>query len=376
MVQEINWNKKPYYYLLTYNYYSFFSGDARAKYKLFEIGRDKVFSSLPLALTINSPCRFFFAPIPIECQEYLKESARLEHREAMFFLAVAHINGYYGFCVDLNLAVVLLRTAAVHGCCRSLYELAEIAIEKLHTSRIQPQNVENSQKDFSFILECLKKSADMGCSWAQRKLGNAHEFGLFGLQVNNQAAFDLYKEAGCYFRLAEAFERGSIGVIKNYKVSLSYYISAASSENRFNDKGEACLRLGQIYELGELDIDIDEASSLRYYKDACDLYLNIVAMSRIAKANEFGELGLKVDKSLAISIYTSVHEKDDSVYTSDDECACSLADYFDADFGDFDSGRNEKTNTAKISTPLHDHHLPPLSSSSPPPLSSKDDDDH
>ena len=63
----------------------------------------------------------------------------------------------------------------------------------------------------------MYKSQGGGDAYAQSRLGDAYEDGMFGLEVDEVAAFEYYKKAAdggdecAQYRLGKAYENGELG---------------------------------------------------------------------------------------------------------------------------------------------------------------------
>lgn len=135
-------------------------------------------------------------------------------------------------------------------------------------------------KNVAKAFECYNASAELGCSRAQRKLGDVYKDGLLGQDKSLLKSFQWYYKAAeqgdstAQFNIGYYYYAGQ-GIEKNAYKAVEWYLRASVQNNL-----AALNNLGVCYEHGD-GVDIDLSKAFSYYKKSA-IQGNVVAQRNLS----------------------------------------------------------------------------------------------
>ena len=172
------------------------------------------------------------------------------------------------------------------------------------------------------------------------RLGEVYEHGWLGEKIDEKRSLDFYEraaakdDANALSRLGEVYEYGFLKQEPDHAKSLNFYERAAAKDDAYAwswgkfpelrehedvlwRMGEVYVRLGEVYEHGQLGQERDHAKSLDFYERAA-ANEHADALWRLGEVYEHGQLGQERDHPKSLDLYERAEREDSWV----DEDAC------------------------------------------------------
>ncbi|KAJ3109630.1 hypothetical protein HDU97_003104 [Phlyctochytrium planicorne] len=202
-----------------------------------------------------------------------KKSARMNHPGAMFRLGMALLRGELSLNPNIRDGIKWLRLSAKYANEQYPHALYELAM--MHDNPIDKNIV---WTDHAYVVELLSKGAELGHSLCQHKLGEAYEYGMYGLAVDPSRSVYYYSLAAANGQTEAMFELGGWYLTGASDTTTNFTLPQSDSEARrwvslAAEAGlpRAMFAMGYFEERGIGNPDgPDNDESLKWYRRAAE----------------------------------------------------------------------------------------------------------
>ncbi|KAJ1558666.1 hypothetical protein HK096_007831, partial [Nowakowskiella sp. JEL0078] len=209
---------------------------------------------------------------PNKALTHYRKAAISNHPGAMFRLGMALLHGELGQAKNPRDGNKWIKLSAKYADEKYPFGLYEIAM--LHDTGVH----NHVWRDHEFLISSLSQAATLGYSPAQFKLGEAYEYGNFGVSVDPQKAVYYYSMAAQNENLEAMFELGGLYLTGAEDQKTGFVISQSDEMaykwvKKSADGGlpKAMFAMGYFLEVGIGAVIQDKDEAIKWYQKAAEL---------------------------------------------------------------------------------------------------------